>query len=155
MIVSVNGGKYRGKVIEVHSKLRGEETEENIKKLLSIEKTENPVEIVLHVYKLKEGWDVNNLFTIIPLNAAKSDILALQTIGRGLRLPFGFITGNEEIDTLDIVAHEHYREIIEEVKNNPAFKYRDLDEKSVDNTKTVEIKTTVDDTHYHLWKIYF
>ena len=26
------------------------------------------------------------LFTIIPLNAAKSDILAMQTIGRGLRL---------------------------------------------------------------------
>lgn len=54
---------------------------------------------MLHVYKLKEGWDVNNLFTIIPLNAAKSDILALQTIGRGLRLPFGEITGIEELDT--------------------------------------------------------
>ena len=65
--------------------------------LLSIEKAENPIEIVLHVYKLKEGWDVNNLFTIIPLNAAKSDILAMQTIGRGLRLPFGFITGDEDI----------------------------------------------------------
>ena len=65
------------------------ETEENIQKLLTIEQNTNPVEIVLHVYKLKEGWDVNNLFTIIPLNAAKSDILALQTIGRGLRLPFG------------------------------------------------------------------
>ena len=49
----------------------------------------------IHVYKLKEGWDVNNLFTIIPLNAAKSDILAMQTIGRGLRLPFGEQTGNE------------------------------------------------------------
>lgn len=99
-----NNGRYRGKVIEIHSNMKGEETEENIRKLLSIESAQNPVEIVLHVYKLKEGWDVNNLFTIIPLNAAKSDILALQTIGRGLRLPFGAITGNEAIDTLDIVA---------------------------------------------------
>ena len=135
-----NNGKYRGKVIEVHSKMTGEETEENIRKLLSIESANNPVEIVLHVYKLKEGWDVNNLFTIIPLNAAKSDILALQTIGRGLRLPFGYITGNEEIDTLDIVAHEHYRELVDDIKNSNVFKYRDLDTNKVEETKTVEIK---------------
>lgn len=145
-----NNGKYCGKVIEIHSNMKGEETEDNIRKLLSIEQTDNPVEIVLHVYKLKEGWDVNNLFTIIPLNAAKSDILALQTIGRGLRLPFGFITGNEEIDTLDIVAHDHYRELIEEVKNSPVFKYRDLDMQKPKQTKTVEIQTEVNDAQLSL-----
>lgn len=136
---SFNNGRYRGKVIEIHSNMKGEETEENIRKLLSIESAQNPVEIVLHVYKLKEGWDVNNLFTIIPLNAAKSDILALQTIGRGLRLPFGVITGNEAIDTLDIVAHDHYREIVEDIKNSDTFKYRDLDDRGVEPTKVVEI----------------
>lgn len=145
-----NDGKYRGRVIEIHSNMRGDETEDNIRKLLSIERTDNPVEIVLHVYKLKEGWDVNNLFTIIPLNAAKSDILALQTIGRGLRLPFGFITGNEEIDTLDIVAHEHYRELIEDIKNNPVFKYRDLDERGVEKTKQVEIHSSVNEEQLSL-----
>ena len=148
---SFNSGKYKGKVIEIHSNMRGDESEDNIRKLLSIERTDNPVEIVLHVYKLKEGWDVNNLFTIIPLNAAKSDILALQTIGRGLRLPFGFITGNEEIDTLDIVAHEHYRELIEDIKNNPVFKYRDLDERGVEQTKTVEISSTASDDQLSLF----
>ena len=140
-----NDGKYRGKVIEIHSNLKGEETEENIRKLLSIESAKNPVEIVLHVYKLKEGWDVNNLFTIIPLNAAKSDILALQTIGRGLRLPFGAITGNEAIDTLDIVAHDHYREIVEDIKNSDTFKYRNLDDRGVEPTKMVEITNGIGD----------
>lgn len=140
-----NNGKYRGKVIEIHSNMKGEETEENIRKLLSIESSQNPVEIVLHVYKLKEGWDVNNLFTIIPLNAAKSDILALQTIGRGLRLPFGEITGNEAIDTLDIVAHDHYREIVEDIKNSNTFKYRDLDDRGVEPTKMVEITSGIGD----------
>lgn len=140
-----NNGRYRGKVIEIHSNMKGEETEDNIRKLLSIESAQNPVEIVLHVYKLKEGWDVNNLFTIIPLNAAKSDILALQTIGRGLRLPFGAITGNEAIDTLDIVAHDHYREIVEDIKNSDTFRYRDLDDKGVEQTKMVEISSGVDD----------
>lgn len=137
-------GKYKGKVMEVHSKMSGDESEENIKQLLSIESTENKIEIVLHVYKLKEGWDVNNLYTIIPLNAAKSDILALQTIGRGLRLPFGHITGDEEIDTLDIVAHDHYRELLDDIKNNKAFRTKNLDD-DVEPRKQVYVQSLFDD----------
>lgn len=144
-------GRYKGKVIEIHSNMKGEETEENVRLLLSIEKAENPIEIVLHVYKLKEGWDVNNLFTIIPLNAAKSDILAMQTIGRGLRLPFGFITGDEDIDTLDIVAHEHYRELVDEIKNSDFFRYRDLDRTGVEPTDTVDVSSPVDDAQLSLF----
>lgn len=139
------GGRYIGRVIQIDSSTGSVETEENIQKLLTIEENTNPIEIVLHVYKLKEGWDVNNLFTIIPLNAAKSDILALQTIGRGLRLPFGSITGIEEIDTLDIVAHEHYREIVDDLKNNPVFRHRDLDTEDLPDMKQVSIQTSFDD----------
>lgn len=139
------GGRYIGKVIQIDSSTGSVETEENIQKLLTIEENTNPIEIVLHVYKLKEGWDVNNLFTIIPLNAAKSDILALQTIGRGLRLPFGSITGIEEIDTLDIVAHEHYREIVDDLRNNPVFRYCDLDTDDLPDMKQVSIQTSFDD----------
>lgn len=138
-------GKYKGKVIEIHSKQSGEESEENIRLLLSIEHASNPIEIVLHVYKLKEGWDVNNLFTIIPLNAAKSDILAMQTIGRGLRLPFGEQTGNEDLDSLDIVAHDHYRELVDEIKNSDIFRYRDLDKTTVESSESVGVSATVDD----------
>lgn len=138
-------GKYKGKVIEVHSNMTGEESEENIKLLLSVEKNDNPVEIILHVYKLKEGWDVNNLFTIIPLNAAKSDILALQTIGRGLRLPFGHITGDDTIDTLDIVAHEHYRELVNEIKAGGVFRTRNLDDEPVEETESVKLECSLFD----------
>ena len=88
---------------------------------------------------------MNNLFTIIPLNAAKSDILAVQTIGRGLRLPFGVATGNEDIDTLDIVAHDHYRELVDEIKNSDLFKYRDLDTSSVEPSDTVEVDSGIND----------
>ena len=145
------GGRYVGKVIEIDSSTSGAETEENIQKLMTIEKNTNPIEIVLHVYKLKEGWDVNNLFTIIPLNAAKSDILALQTIGRGLRLPFGEITEIEELDTLDIVAHDHYREIIDDIKNNPVFKKRNLDEEDIPDVKTVQVETVVETAQLSLF----
>uniref|UniRef100_UPI00359C8C77 DEAD/DEAH box helicase n=2 Tax=Bifidobacterium adolescentis TaxID=1680 RepID=UPI00359C8C77 len=138
-------GKYKGKVIEIHSKQTGEESEENVRLLLSIESAANPIEIVLHVYKLKEGWDVNNLFTIIPLNAAKSDILAMQTIGRGLRLPFGEQTGNEDLDTLDIVAHDHYRELVDEIRNSDVFRYRDLDKTGVEDSESVDVSSTFED----------
>lgn len=145
------GGRYKGKVIEIHSNMKGEETEENVRLLLSIERADNPIEIVLHVYKLKEGWDVNNLFTIIPLNAAKSDILAMQTIGRGLRLPFGQVTGNEDLDTLDIVAHEHYRELVDEIKSSDIFRYRDLDRTEVEPTDTVDVSSPVYDGQLSLF----
>ena len=148
---SFQNGKYKGRVIEIHSKQTGEESEENIRLLLSIESASNPVEIVLHVYKLKEGWDVNNLFTIIPLNAAKSDILAMQTIGRGLRLPFGEQTGNEDLDTLDIVAHDHYRELVDEIKNSDIFRYRDLDSSNVEPSESVDVSAGVDDGQLSLF----
>lgn len=143
-------GRYRGKVVEIHSGTGSVEAEENIRKLLTIESNENPIEIVLHVYKLKEGWDVNNLFTIIPLNAAKSEILALQTIGRGLRLPLGQITGQEEIDTLDIVAHDHYREIVDDIKANPIFRTRNLDEADVTPTKAINVEIEFNDDQLKL-----
>lgn len=138
-------GKYKGKVIEIHSKQIGEESEENVRLLLSIESAANPIEIVLHVYKLKEGWDVNNLFTIIPLNAAKSDILARQTIGRGLRLPFGEQTGNEDLDTLDIAAHDHYRKIVDEIRNSNIFRYRDLDKSGIEDSESVDVSSTFEE----------
>lgn len=148
-------GKYKGKIIEIHSNMKTEESEENVRLLLSIENSTNPIEIVLHVYKLKEGWDVNNLFTIIPLNAAKSDILAMQTIGRGLRLPFGVATENEDIDTLDIVAHDHYRELVDEIKNDKWFKYKDLDDSTLEPTESIDVSGAADDPDLNLFDMLF
>ena len=56
-------GAYRNKTIIVHSKQKGAETEANTRLLLDVENPKNPVEIVIHVNMLKEGWDVNNLYT--------------------------------------------------------------------------------------------
>ena len=58
-------GAYRNKTIIVHSKQKGAETEANTRLLLDVENPKNPVEIVIHVNMLKEGWDVNNLYTIV------------------------------------------------------------------------------------------
>src|SRR5262249_15851127 len=78
----------------------------------------NPVEIVIHVNMLKEGWDVTNLYTIVPLRAANSKTLVEQSIGRGLRLPYGRRVGVPAVDRLTIVSHNRFQEIIDEA-NNP------------------------------------
>lgn len=105
-------GYYSDKVIIVHSNQSGSEKDENIQQLVSLEDYNNKIEIVIHVNMLKEGWDVNNLYTIIPLRTSASSTLTEQTIGRGLRLPYGNITGNEKVDSLTIVSHDKYEEII-------------------------------------------
>lgn len=105
-------GRYQGRVIEVHSALKGEESDEATQRLLAVERDEH-TEIVIHVNKLKEGWDVSNLYTIVPLRASASEILTEQTLGRGLRLPYGKRTGVPAIDRLTIVAHDRFREIID------------------------------------------
>jgi len=109
---------YADKVMEIHSNQRGEEKDENIAQLISLEKPDNKIEIVIHVNMLKEGWDVTNLYTIIPLRTAASMTLREQTIGRGLRLPYAVRTGDDKVDKLTIVAHDKFQEIIDEA-NKP------------------------------------
>ena len=111
-------GRYKEKVIQVDSSKTGAEEEEMISRLLKVEHSDEPTEIVIHVNMLKEGWDVTNLYTIIPLRAANARILIEQSIGRGLRLPYGKRTGVSAVDRLSIVAHDRFQEIIDEA-NKP------------------------------------
>ena len=111
-------GRYREKVIQVDSSKTGADEEEMINRLLTVEHSDNPTEIVIHVNMLKEGWDVTNLYTIVPLRAANARILIEQSIGRGLRLPYGKRVGVTAVDQLNIVAHDKFQEIIDEA-NKP------------------------------------
>lgn len=111
-------GNYKEKVITVHSNQRGEEADETVTSLLAVEDPKEPTEIVIHVNMLKEGWDVTNLYTIVPLRAANSKTLVEQSIGRGLRLPYGRRVGVSAVDRLTIVAHDKFQEIVDEA-NRP------------------------------------
>jgi len=107
-------GRYAGKVIQVDSSKSGKDEEAMIARLLAVENMEEPTEIVIHVNMLKEGWDVTNLYTIVPLRAANARTLIEQSIGRGLRLPYGKRTGVAAVDCLNIIAHDRFQEIIDE-----------------------------------------
>ncbi len=111
-------GRYKEKVIQVDSSRTGAEEEEMVQRLLAVESPDEPTEIVIHVNMLKEGWDVTNLYTIVPLRAANARILIEQSVGRGLRLPYGKRTGVTAVDRLNIIAHDRFQEIIDEA-NRP------------------------------------
>ncbi|TXI33967.1 MAG: type III restriction endonuclease subunit R, partial [Niabella sp.] len=112
------GGRYAEKAIQVDSSGSGAEKDDTIEKLLVVEKADSPTEIVIHVNMLKEGWDVTNLYTIVPLRAANARTLIEQSIGRGLRLPYGKRTGVAAVDRLNIVAHDKFQEIIDEANRS-------------------------------------
>lgn len=113
-------GFYRGKVLQIDSSTKKEDDLAQL--FLSVEENSNPIEIVVHVNMLGEGWDVRNLYTIIPLRAANARTLIEQTIGRGLRLPFeGKRTGEKDIDTLTIIAHDNFEKIIDEAKGKDSI----------------------------------
>src|SRR4030067_757012 len=97
-------GRYTDKVIQVDSSRTGAEEEEMIERLLKVEHTEEPTEIVIHCNMRKEGWAVTNLYTIVPLRAANARTLIEQSIGRGLRLPYGRKNGVGGGGRLNIIA---------------------------------------------------
>ena len=111
-------GRYKGKVITVHSNTKGAEKDDVVEKLLNVEHRDNPVEVVIHVNMLKEGWDVTNLYTIVPLRASNSRTLVEQSIGRGLRLPYGKRVGVPAVDRLTIVSHDRFQDIVDHA-NDP------------------------------------
>lgn len=121
-------GRYAGKVIQVHSNQSGEEKEEVVQRLLAVENPDEPTEIVVHVNMLKEGWDVTNLYTIVPLRAANARTLVEQSLGRGLRLPYGKRTGDQAVDTLHIIAHDSFQAIIDEAnRGDSVLKFRAIE----------------------------
>jgi type III restriction enzyme len=114
-------GEFKEKALQIDSTSK---TEEQVEQLLTLEKPDNFIEIVIHVDMLKEGWDVANLYTIVPLRAANALTLIEQTIGRGLRLPFGAKrTGVEKVDMLSIMMHDKFQEVVDAAKDENSLLY--------------------------------
>ncbi len=100
---------WESAVLQVDSKHEDELTQ---RRLDELDRPESPVLAVVSVNKLKEGWDVKNIAVVVTLRAMASEVLTQQTMGRGLRLPFGRYTGVWQIDQLDIIAHQSFTELL-------------------------------------------
>lgn len=138
-------GKYKGKVLQIDSSTK--KVDEIDQLFVSLEDPNNRIEVVIHVNMLKEGWDVTNLYTIVPLRAADAPILVEQSIGRGLRLPYGGKrTGNAEVDKLTVIAHENFEAVLLKAKDPNSvlskFTYVELDEEEIKQTAGAKVTTT-------------
>lgn len=96
-------------VLQVDNRHEDELTQ---KRLEELDKPHSPVLAVVSVNKLKEGWDVKNIAVVVALRAMASEVLTQQTMGRGLRLPFGKYTGYAHIDQLDIISHQSFQNLL-------------------------------------------
>lgn len=116
------GGAYADAVLVVHSNA----PDEALADLATVEDPASPIRIIISVGMLKEGWDVRNVYVIASMRANVSEILTEQTLGRGMRLPFGAYTEIEILDTLEVVAHERYSELLKKrgVLNEAFVDYR-------------------------------
>jgi type III restriction enzyme len=115
-------GDYADSVLVVHSSA----PDEALAELAKVEDPGSPVRIIISVGMLKEGWDVRNVYVIASMRSSVSEILTEQTLGRGMRLPFGHYTDVEILDTLEVIAHERYQDLLKKagVLNEAFVDYR-------------------------------
>lgn len=140
-------GRYRGKVVKVHTNMPGAEKKAADERVAAIERPDSEDEILVHVESLEEGWDVTNLYTLVPLRKADAPSLVLQSMGRGLRLPYGKRTGDERVDKLTIVSHDRFQDLLTEAKSETSelsgkLRSRDLDAEPPEKAETVVAQPT-------------
>ena len=99
-----------GAVLVVHSN----SDDEDLDRLAEVEDPDSPVRVIVSVQMLGVGWDVKNVYVILSLRSSVSDALTEQTLGRGLRLPWGQYTESEMLDTVEVLAHEQYKKLLEQ-----------------------------------------
>lgn len=131
--------ELNGKTINLHTNLKGkirkqgkgvaayeefvesdkEISDEDLKALRRLSREldldTSPYRCIVSVLMLREGWDVRNVTTIVPLRplSAKSRILPEQTLGRGLRrmTPPGLDAASE---TVTVIEHPSFISLYEE-----------------------------------------
>ncbi|GAP22633.1 DEAD/DEAH box helicase family protein [Leptolinea tardivitalis] len=97
----------------------------------------SPYCCIVSVLMLREGWDVRNVTTIVPLRpySSKANILPEQTLGRGLRrmtLP------GQALETVTVVEHEAFTKMYQEQLDQEGLPIEIVDTDQVPRT-TVSI----------------
>jgi type III restriction enzyme len=110
------------KLLVIHTDRSGEISQKDLEKARrlarEVDKEDSPVNCIVSVLMLREGWDVENVTVVVGLRpfTAKANILPEQTIGRGLRLMFrGMGTGY--VERVDVIGNDKFIEFIEELEH--------------------------------------
>lgn len=127
------------KIITVISNTNKSEYEEQLNQIEEIDsdKVGGQVEFIFAVNKLSEGWDVDNVFQIVPSQEKvfNSKLLISQVLGRGLRIPrkVPAVAIEQDYPVVTITNHEkfgnHIKELYDQVTEcELRFHSRILDE---------------------------
>lgn len=114
-----------GKVLVIHTKANGDVSGKPGDKELEalreasrlIDSPDSPYECVVSVLMLREGWDVQNVISMVGLRpyTAKSMVLPEQTLGRGLRRMF---RGDPDlIEYVSVVGTEAFLDFVESIRS--------------------------------------
>jgi len=109
--------KNNGEISESSSGKKNEELDRLRKAANEVDLYESRYKAIVSVLVLKEGWDVQNVTTIVGLRAfsSKSNILPEQTLGRGLRRMY---RGQDEIKELvSVIGTDAFMDFVESIKN--------------------------------------
>ena len=108
--------KNNGEISESVSGKKEAELKELRKAANEIDNPNSKYKAIVSVLMLKEGWDVQNVTTIVGLRAysAKSNILPEQTLGRGLRRMY---RGQDVEEIVCVVGTPAFMEFVESIKN--------------------------------------
>jgi type III restriction enzyme len=132
-----NYDDLKGKILTIHTNNNGEivenenapkKTKDELEKLRieanTIDSMDNKNVVVVSVLMLKEGWDVNNVTTIVGLRAfTKPKILPEQTLGRGLRRMY---RGEDMRERLTVIGTPNFMEFAKELEKE-GIKVKEID----------------------------
>ena len=79
----------------------------------------NPINAIVSVLMLREGWDVQNVTVVVGLRpyTAKANILPEQTIGRGLRLMFRDVA-TDYVERVDVIGNKAFIEFVDQLERD-------------------------------------
>lgn len=104
-----------------------------------VDEGQSPVNAIVSVLMLREGWDVQNVTVIVGLRpyTAKANILPEQTIGRGLRLMFGD-SSSSYIERVDVIGNPAFLKFVEQLEKDEDITLETFDPKDPVVITTIE-----------------
>jgi type III restriction enzyme len=111
------------KLLTIHTDRTGEVSKKDLDKARrasrEVDDPESPINAIVSVLMLREGWDVQNVTVVVGLRpyTAKANILPEQTIGRGLRRMFREIA-TDYVERVDVIGNKAFIEFVDQLEKD-------------------------------------
>src|SRR5229473_1150354 len=105
----------------IHTDKSGEVSKKELDKaretVKNVDRDESPINAIVSVLMLREGWDVQNVTVVVGLRpyTAKANILPEQAIGRGLRLMFRDLNP-DYTERVDIIGNQKFLDFVDDLE---------------------------------------